>query len=99
MSNLLDLYTKMIKAKQHYQHITTNQNFEIFYEIEQQLFRALDNILLNNNNILNDNIWIINDDKSIKCIKCIYCDYCIVCNDTKLLKYKKIIHQKFNCKS
>ena len=95
MSNLLDLYNKMIKAKNHYQHITTNQNFEIFYEIERQLFRELDNILLNDNN------WIIFDDKfdkSIKCIKCILCDYHFICFDEKLIKYKKIIHQEFNCK-
>jgi len=99
MSNILDLYNKMIKAKKHYQHVTTNNNFKIFYEIKQHLFQELDNISLNENNwIINDNNWIINDNKCIKCIKCIKCNYIISCIDIKLLKYKKLIHQEFNCK-
>lgn len=88
MSYKLDLYNKMVKAKQHYQHITTNQNFEKFYSIENKLYRELDNTPLNENN------WIIIDDKSIKCI---LCNYHFICFDEKLIKYKKIIHQEFSC--
>lgn len=91
MSNLVDLYKKMIKAKQHYQHITTFENFEKFYKIENELFRELDNIQLN------ENIWINNN----KCLKCIKCDYNIFYNDVtipELIKYKQLIHQEFICK-
>lgn len=89
MASILDLYNKMIKAKQHYKYITTFHNFEIFFKLKQELFKNLDNIILDENN------WIINDDKLIKCIRC---NYFIRCNDINLLKYKKLVHQEFNCK-
>jgi hypothetical protein len=88
MSNLLDIYDKLNKAKHHYEKITTIQNIIKYLELEKQLYIELDKLKID------DSMWLITKNNINKCI---YCDDKIICNNDRLLKYKKLIHQYITC--
>ena len=89
MSKLINIYNRMNKAKNHFEKITTFDNFIKFFEIEKELYNELNKLNLDGNR------WIEYDDKINICV---YCNYKLnYTNDKKKLNYKKLIHQFITC--
>ena len=92
------MYDDVIITKKKYENITTIENAKKFIESEKQLYIELDKIKLN------ENYWVIDDEKNNVCTKCNYKFYLFYYfnhdyRDNIQIINKKKIHQLFECKS
>jgi len=85
IKNLYDLY---IKAKKHFELGANEHTFREFIKIKHELYSHLDTIFIT------DDKWIYNQEGYHKCLTCSYSFYT---PEKDIIKYRKIIHELFEC--
>lgn len=88
ISKIKKIYESYKKAKNHFECATNTHTFLEFVKIKNELYLLLD--LIN----ISDKNWILTPEKYHKCLKCKYSFYT---PEKYMIKYRKIIHDLFEC--
>lgn len=88
IKKIKNLYESFIKAKKHFEAATNEYTLTEFIKIKNELFSLLDKIIISGDN------WSFNTEEYHKCLICKYAFYT---PEKYIIKYRKIIHELFEC--
>jgi hypothetical protein len=88
ITKIKNLYESFIKAKKHFEIGPNEHTFGEFVKIKHELYLELDKIFIT------EDRWINTLDKYHKCLTCSYSFYT---PEKDIIKYRKIIHELFEC--